>query len=77
MNGWRDRLDKLLRLKRRWHGMMAGCLLWVVWMCFGFWATLGLLVLAGAGYAAGRVFEEHESWRDVVNKLLSERFGDS
>jgi uncharacterized membrane protein len=72
----RAALQWLVGLKRRWHGLMAGCLLWILWMLFGFWAVLGLLVLAALGYFVGRILEEHQSWKDVVDKLLSERYGE-
>jgi uncharacterized membrane protein len=77
MNRVREAWAWFRSLKRRWHGLLAGCVLWAVWMAFGFWATVLLLILGGGGFAAGRVLEQHESWRDVVEKLLSERFGDS
>ncbi|GGI95890.1 hypothetical protein GCM10010885_01980 [Alicyclobacillus cellulosilyticus] len=66
----------LRNLPRRWQGCLAGCGIWALWMLFGFWATLGLLVLAGLGYAAGLLSEQRKSWRDVVEKLLSDRFGE-
>ncbi|MBX6352928.1 MAG: DUF2273 domain-containing protein [Thermoflavifilum sp.] len=62
------------QLKRRWHGLIAGCLLWLIWMVFGFWATLLLIILGGVGFVVGRIMEENESWKDVIDKLLSERF---
>jgi uncharacterized membrane protein len=64
-------------LRRRWQGFILGCLLWLFWMIFGFWWTILLLVLAVIGFVVGRVLEEHQSWKDVLDKLLSERFGDS
>ncbi|GMA52401.1 hypothetical protein GCM10025857_37580 [Alicyclobacillus contaminans] len=67
----------LLGLRRRWLGCIAGCILWVFWMVFGLWSTLALLVLATAGFAVGRILEEHQSWKDVVDKLLADRFNDS
>ncbi|MCL6627517.1 hypothetical protein [Alicyclobacillus shizuokensis] len=76
MDWIRGALVWLLSQKRRWHGLMAGCLLWVLWMLFGFWAVLGLVILAAAGYMAGRVMEERQSWKEIVDKLLSERYGE-
>jgi hypothetical protein len=35
-----------------------------------------LLFLAAVGFAVGRVLEERQSWKDILNKLLSERFGE-
>ncbi|MCF8563595.1 DUF2273 domain-containing protein [Alicyclobacillus tolerans] len=69
-------IHQILSLKRRWLGLIVGCLLWLAWMLFGLWATVLLLVFAAVGYAVGRVLEEHQSWKDIVEKLLSEKFGD-
>ncbi|MCL6631656.1 MAG: hypothetical protein K6T63_03410 [Alicyclobacillus herbarius] len=76
MDWVRGALLWLVTRKRRWHGLMAGCLLWVLWMLFGFWAVLGLVFLAAAGYVVGRFLEERQSWKDIVDKLLSERYGE-
>jgi uncharacterized membrane protein len=61
-------------LKRRWHGLIIGCLFWLIWMLFGFWATLLLLICGSVGFVVGRIFEENQSWREIVDKLLSERY---
>jgi uncharacterized membrane protein len=66
-----------LGLRRRWQGVIAACLLWLAWLIVGLWWTLLLLVMVVIGYFVGRVLEEHQSWKDVIEKLLSERFGDS
>lgn len=68
---------RLMTLRRRWQGLLAGCVLWLAWMLVGLWATFLLVLLAAIGYAVGRILEEHQSWKDIVEKLLSERFGDS
>lgn len=67
-------LRYLSQVKRRWLGLAIGCVVWLLWMCFGFWAMILLIVLAGVGFVVGRILEENDSWRDVVDKLLSERF---
>ncbi|MCL6444317.1 MAG: DUF2273 domain-containing protein [Alicyclobacillus sp.] len=69
-------VQRVATLKRRWHGLMAGCLLWLFWLIFGFWWTLLLVALGGLGYVAGRFLEERLSWKEVVDKLLSEHFRD-
>jgi uncharacterized membrane protein len=74
MNWLRASLIWVSQLKKRWLGLAIGCVLWFLWMCFGFWAMLLLLALAGVGFIVGRILEENDSWRDVVEKLLSERF---
>jgi uncharacterized membrane protein len=76
MNLLKASLQRILSLKRRWLGMGIGCALWLLLMIVGFWATLLLVVLAAIGYFVGRIMEENQSWRDVVTKLLAERYGD-
>ncbi|WAH39006.1 DUF2273 domain-containing protein [Alicyclobacillus dauci] len=70
----RRALLKFSLLPRRYHGMIIGAVFWLFWMLFGFWRTLLLLVLAGIGYVVGRILEENQSWRDLLDKLLAERF---
>ena len=76
MNWVRTAIQFTLSLQRRWLGLWAGVILWLIWMLFGLWATLLLAVLATIGFVIGRVLEEHESWKEVVDKLLSDRYGD-
>lgn len=76
MNWLRSAVVSILSLRRRWLGMLAGVVVWFIWMLFGLWATILLVVLAGLGFVVGRVLEEHESWKNIVDKLLSDRFGD-
>ena len=65
-----------LNMKRRWQGVIAGVVLWLAWMIFGFWSTLLLLVLMVAGFFVGRVMEEKRDWKQVLDKLLADRFND-
>lgn len=65
-----------LHLRRRWQGLVAGVILWLAWMIFGFWSTLLLLILMAVGFFVGRVLEESRDWREVVDKLLKDRFND-
>lgn len=75
--GWlRSVALSILSLRRRWLGMLAGIAVWLAWMLFGLWATILLVVLAGIGFVVGRIFEERDAWKNIVDKLLSNRFGD-
>lgn len=74
MSWLRRALLVFVNLPRRYHGLMVGCAFWLFWMIFGFWRTLLLLVLGTVGYIVGRVLEANQSWREVLEKLLSERF---
>lgn len=67
----------ITNLKRRWQGVIAGCVLWLMWMIFGFWSTLLLLVLGVVGFFIGRILEDRRDFRTVIEKLLSDRYHDS
>ncbi|MDQ0188361.1 DUF2273 domain-containing protein [Alicyclobacillus cycloheptanicus] len=67
---------RILQLRQRWLGLLAGCGVWLAWMIFGFWNTILLILLAGLGYAVGRITEARTSWKDIVEKLLSEHSSD-
>ncbi|QQE81301.1 DUF2273 domain-containing protein [Alicyclobacillus sp. SO9] len=69
-------LTNMMQMKRRWLGMWAGVVIWILWMIFGFWAIILLLILGAVGFVIGRVLEENQSWKQVVERLLSERYGD-
>lgn len=74
MTWMRRALDTLLQMPRRYQGLLSGIILWILWMAFGFWRTLLLLVLAVIGYIVGRVLEENQSWRVLLDKLLRDRY---
>jgi len=76
MNGLRTIVHAILSLKWRWLGLLVGVAVWMAWMLFGLWATLLLVILAGLGFTIGRIFEENQSWKNIVDKLLSDRFGE-
>jgi uncharacterized membrane protein len=74
VNWLRAVILQVLGMKRRYLGLICGCFLWILWIIFGFWATLLLFVLATAGFAVGRIMEERKSWKEILDKLISERF---
>lgn len=77
MNWIRQWIMQIRGLRRRWLGLIIGCLAWLAWMLFGLWATIVLVVCGSVGFVVGRILEEHQSWKDVVDKLLTERFTDT
>lgn len=74
MSAFRRALSAFTQMPRRYHGLIIGVLFWIIWMAFGFWRTLLLLVLAAVGYIVGRILEENQSWRVLLDKLLSDRY---
>lgn len=73
MNWIRRVFSDFVALPRRYHGLTAACGFWLLWMIVGFWRTLLLVVLAAIGYVVGRIMEENQSWRKLLDKLLSDR----
>ncbi|GMA55848.1 small integral membrane protein DUF2273 [Alicyclobacillus sacchari] len=74
MSALRRAIAAFLAWPRRYHGLLAGVVLWALWLLVGFWRTLLLAVLAATGYTIGRVLEENQSWRELLDKLLSDRY---
>ncbi|MBF8378709.1 DUF2273 domain-containing protein [Alicyclobacillus mali] len=74
MNGLERAWQWFIGRPRRYHGLAAGVLFWILWMIFGFWRVLLLFVLAGVGYAGGRAWEEQQSWRRILERLLTDRY---
>lgn len=68
---------RLLLMRRRWLGLLAGCVFWLAWMIFGFLDTILLIVLAAIGFAVGRILEERSTWQKVVERLLTENNHDA
>ncbi len=66
-------LTRLLSLQKRWLGVVVAILVWLIWMVFGFWALILLLVLAAVGYIVGFAMERGITLRDVLTKILSRR----
>ncbi len=66
-------LTRLLSLQKRWLGVVVAVLVWLIWMVFGFWALILLLVLAAVGYIIGFAMERGITLRDVLTKILSRR----
>ncbi|KRW91973.1 hypothetical protein SD51_05595 [Alicyclobacillus tengchongensis] len=74
MNALRRAISAFRAWPRRYHGLLLGVVLWILWLLFGFWRTLLLAVLAAIGYMVGRVLEENQTWRELLDKLLSDRY---
>jgi len=76
MNRLLSWLQWVVNIRKRWLGMWAGVVIWLIWMIFGFWATILLVVLATIGFVIGRIFEANDSWKEIVQRLISERYND-
>lgn len=74
MKGFRRVCSEFIALPRRYHGLAVACGIWLLWMIVGFWRMLLLVVLAAIGYIVGRILEENQSWRRLLDKLLSDKF---
>lgn len=66
-------LTRILSLQKRWLGVVVAVLVWLIWMVFGFWALILLIVLGAVGYSIGFAMERGITLRDVLAKILSRR----
>lgn len=73
MNILRTWVYRLLSLRRRWLGVVVACVVWLVWMVFGFWSLVLLAILVAIGYGVGVATERGITWREIVRHLLSNR----
>lgn len=66
--------ELLTRFRGRLFGTLAGLGLGLMLWAFGFWWTLLILLLAGAGFLAGRRYDETEEGRpnlwEVLDRIL-------
>lgn len=52
-------------------GAAVGFVLAVLWVIFGFWKTLFILLVTLAGYVIGaRLFRNSEHFRELIDKVL-------
>lgn len=54
---------------RRYLGLAAGFLLWIVLEIAGFFPTLLLVAFMVIGYAVGRMADSRQKWQDVIEKI--------
>lgn len=70
-------LVRLATLQGRWLGLIIACVLWLLWMVFGFWATLLLFIMAGLGFVIGWISETKGGWKQLFQQLIETRYRDS
>lgn len=66
----------LLSADRRILGAILGCVLGLIYLLVGFWKTIVFLGFVLLGYTVGRMVENHEDWRDVIERLRSHKSKD-
>nr|WP_268757634.1 DUF2273 domain-containing protein [Alicyclobacillus vulcanalis] len=61
----------MISLPHRYHGLMIGVLVWIVWMIVGFWRMVLLAVLVALFYGFGRAWEREGSIAGIAERLLA------
>ena len=59
---------------KRIFGAAAGLLFGILYLFFGFWKTLVFAFFVFAGYMVGRLWDETEDWRDVIERLVPPKY---
>jgi len=57
-------------------GAIAGAILGVLYLIFGFWHMIVFLLFVAAGYTIGRISSRRHDWREVLDRLLPPRYRD-
>ncbi|PWI58786.1 DUF2273 domain-containing protein [Sulfoacidibacillus thermotolerans] len=66
---------KIAALPKRYLGVIAGVVSWLLILLFGFFPTLLLAVFVGIGYAIGKFADDRANVHDLVSRLWqSDRF---
>jgi len=68
----RDAWEWFATLPHRYHGLMLGIAVWIVWMIVGFWRTVLLAVLVTLFYGFGRIWEQERSVAGIAVRLLAQ-----
>jgi len=75
MDKWMQALRFIVDNKRV-LGMVIGLLFGVLVLTVGLLKSLLLLFFVAAGYYVGRLFEEQEDWRDVIDRVIPPKYRD-
>jgi uncharacterized membrane protein len=51
-------------------GLLSGIILGILYLFVGFWRMLVFLLIVLIGWYIGRVMDERENWRDVLDRLI-------
>jgi len=68
----RDAWEWFANLPHRYHGLMLGVAVWVIWMIVGFWRMVLLAVLVALFYWFGRIWEQEGSVAGIAERLLAQ-----
>ena len=63
--------EELKSRQSAWIGALIGLVLGLFLILFGFWETLFILILAGAGYYIGKkFFSNKEDLKELLDRIL-------
>lgn len=65
--------DFLSNIPRRWIGALAGLIIALMLLKFGFWRLLFICLCAGLGYVVGQLIEGDQSLEHLIQRLFPSR----
>jgi uncharacterized membrane protein len=75
---WEKRLSVLLGEQfGKTVGTLAGVILGILYLIFGFWKTLVFVVIVFIGFYIGGRLDKHDDWRDIIDRFVPDRYRDS
>jgi len=75
-------MDKLaqafafLLANKRIFGAVIGLLFGILFLIIGFWKSVALAFFIFIGWFVGKMMDDKEDWRDVIEKLVPPKYRD-
>ncbi|MCX7571510.1 DUF2273 domain-containing protein [Tumebacillus sp. DT12] len=63
-----------LLANKRWLGVLAGTILGLFYLIFGFLKTLVFALFVFLGFYIGKMADDREDWRDVIDRIVPQQF---
>jgi uncharacterized membrane protein len=68
------RVYEVLAGNKRLFGTVIGVIFGLFFLIFGFLKTVAFALFVFAGYYLGKMWEEKEDWRDVIDRIMPQNF---
>ncbi len=73
-------MDKLLQIvhalsgNKRLLGTLIGVFFGILYLIFGLFQVIIFTLFVAAGYFIGKMMEDHEDWRDVIDRIMPPKY---
>lgn len=73
-------MDKLIQSaqflieNKRFLGLAVGLVFGLLYLIFGFLQTVAFGLFLTVGYFVGKMFDDREDWRDVLDRIVPQKY---